>query len=175
MYAVLAGAVAAAIVAAERGRAWQRVVRWILVAFALVSMLPNVTGLTWFGREPDPPFFATAAYRAFVHQDETVVIVWVRKGDQMYWQARTGVAFQLAGGYLGVTPPGYTDAAFAKRLAAGQVGPALADRLRAFVREHDVAAILVVGASPRAQRGLAKAFGVTPKVVGGVSVYRLAP
>ena len=93
----------------------------------------------------------------------------------MYWQARTGMAFRLAGGYLGVTPPGIADATFAKRVAAGEVGPAQAARLRAFVREHDVAAILVVGAPPRALAAISKAFGVSPKVVGGVTVYRLAP
>jgi hypothetical protein len=174
MYAVLAAAVAAAIVAADGLRTWQRAVRWSLVGLAILSTLPNVTGQAWSAREPDPPFFATAAYRAFVHPNETVVIVWVRKGDQMYWQARSGMAFGLAGGYLGVTPPGIADATFAKRLAAGQVGPAQTARLRAFILDHHVAAVLVVGASPRTMRAISKAFAVTPTVVGGVTVYRLA-
>jgi hypothetical protein len=175
MYVVLAGAVAIALVGSERGRALQRAARWALVAVALVSMLPNVTGQVWSAREPDPRFFATGAYHGYLHPDDTVVIVWTRKGDQMYWQARTHFAFRLAGGYLGVTPPGVTDSGFAKRLAAGQVGPGQTAKLQAFVTAHHVSAILVLHAPQRALDAIAKAFGVTPRVVGGVTVYRVTP
>jgi hypothetical protein len=54
------------------------------------------------------------------------------------------------------------------------VGPAQTARLRAFILDHHVAAVLVVGASPRTMRAISKAFAVTPTVVGGVTVYRLA-
>jgi hypothetical protein len=148
--------------------------RWALVALALLSVAPNLTGQQWSGEAPNPAFFATGEYRQFVHRDEVVVVVAANKGRQMYWQAETDMWFRLAGGYLGATPQGYDRPEFAKRLAAGRVTGA--DALSRFVAAHDVGAILVAGTGfDQEELVIQRAFGVTPVRIGGVSVYRLRP
>jgi hypothetical protein len=175
MFAVLAGAVSISLYASERGRTVFRALRWGLVALALVSVAPNLTGSRWSELEPDPLFFAAGSYQQVLRPGETVVVVWNRKGDQMYWQAETDMSMRLAGGYLGVTPPGFVDAGFARRLALGSVRPRQVAVLRRFVAEHHVAAILVV-ADPQVEADVIEtAFGVLPQTIGGVTIYRLRP
>jgi hypothetical protein len=175
LFAALAGAVSISLFASERGRPGARALRWSLVVLALLSVAPNLTGQHWSGLEPNPPFFAVGLYRQVVRPGETVAVVWNRKGDQMYWQAETGMSMRLAGGYLGVRPPGFLDATFALKLSAGVVRPRQVAVLRRFVAEHDVAAILVVGAPSAELDAIEAAFGVSPHAVGGVTVYRLRP
>ena len=175
VFAAIAGAVAIALLAAERGPPWGRALRWTLVALAVVSVAPNLTRQDWSGLEPNPPFFASGSYRQVLHPGETVIVVWPRKGDKMYWLAETGMSMRLASGYVGLTPREFRDPSFASKLSAGVVGPGQIASLRRFVQEHDVAAIVVVQAPGSEIDAIEGAFGAAPTRIGGVTVYRLRP
>jgi hypothetical protein len=174
-FAALAGAVAIALFASGASRSWSNAARWTLVVLALVSVAPNLTGQDWSEPMPNPPFFADGRYANVLRPGETVIVVWPRKGDKMYWQVETGWSMRLASGYLGLTPPGFRDPSFASKLSAGVVGPGRTGLLRRFVREHDVAAIVVVRAPQAEVDAIEGAFASVPTRIGGVLVYRLGP
>jgi hypothetical protein len=175
VYASLLVALALAVFAARGGSAPRRAARWSLVVLSILSVMPSLTSQIWSGSLPNPPFFAAGMYRGVLHRGDVVVVVANGKGNQMFWQAESGMWFRLAGGYLGATPPGYDRPTFAKRLAEGTVGIAKAGVIRRFAEANGVRAFLVVGSFDAERAAIEAAFGVSPTPVGGVAVYRLPP
>lgn len=148
--------------------------RWALVAAAAVLILPNFSYPIWANRVPTPPFLATGAYHRYLTPGE---IVWVvdpgRHDRQMIWQAQAGYSFRLAGGFLGLIPPGLRNAPIQETLGIGTLLGASTADVRAFLADHRVGAILVAEAKPQVVRQLTRATRTTGIPTGGVILFRL--
>jgi hypothetical protein len=166
MYTYLVAGISLAMWVSARPR-WAR---WVPAAVAAFLLLPSASGSLWTGRVDTPPFFASGQYRRYLSPDETIALIGPRKGAQMLWQAQSGMAFRLVGGYLGSIPADYQGAGLVAKLTTGQAPPSV---LRSFLAAHRVGAVVVAGEAvpPR----LAAALGVQPLSVGGVELFQLAP
>jgi hypothetical protein len=143
----------------------------VLVAYVLVSYLPNVVLFLSPGRYQDPPFFAAKLYRKVLHESENIMVFpYGVTGPSMMWQAQTGMYFSMAGAWMGPTPEEFLRWPVVN---AALVGLRLADparQLRSFLAAHRVEAVIATDGAD----ALPAALGIKPLVVGGVSVYRLS-
>ncbi len=140
--------------------------RWALAAITLLLLVPAPSR---FGRGLDEP----TAYRdgriAGLLRAEDVVFAMPPFGASMRWQAETGIAYRLAGGYAGTSFPADYLRLYCQ-LAAPH--PDLRTLVR-FLRAHGVTALL----APSGEEGyLARLDPQAPRTrIGGQSIVRLAP
>ncbi len=161
-YTALGAGVTLAIWVAQRPTA----ARWALAGAAIVVLLPNPSR---FGERLTEP----AAYRdgriAHVLHAGDAVFALPPYGETMRWQAETGMAYRLAGGYTGAFPEDYLQ--LYCRLGDPRTRPAVVAR---FLRDHRVTAVLVASSQ---QEELTR-LGIRPTIVtrvGDQVVARLAP
>jgi hypothetical protein len=170
MFGYLAAGVCLALWLSQPDRPWKR---GLLAAVALLSIAPNVTSIHWSGTQPSPQFFQSQEYRGLLSSNEIVAVVSGNRGDQMYWQAETGMYFRLVGGFIGVTPTDYRDNGMGGQLLSGSVAPQDAVRLKAFLQSRHVGAVLAVG-GPWEVESLLRQWAPNPVSVGGVVLYDLS-
>ena len=177
MYAALFIALVVALWLAQPGpRLW----RYVLAGVAVVSFLPNPSGAFWASHVPQERFFATSAYREFVHPgDRALVFPYAsRKGWSMLWQAETNFRFSMIGGHIGqaLIPSECVWGGGWESLAGGNP-PGGAGGFRLFLLAHGVNVVLVgpgVGSWP--SELLASSLpDVTPVHAAGETIYRLRP
>ena len=150
--------------------------RWVVFAAGALLLIPNVADATLWSRSASvPPFFATGQYRSVISPGEVVWIVSSESGDQMLWHAQSSMYFRLAGGYTGVTPPGFADSALANRLVSGQIQTTDLGAVKAFVESSQVGVVIMAGESQEAVREISGALGVSPEEMGGVTLLRVRP
>ncbi len=83
---------------------------YVLTGCAIISLLPNVHMASdrWLSPLPMPQLFRTTTYKTVLKPNANVVILpYGYLGDSMLWQALSGMAFRMAGGYLGFTPANF--------------------------------------------------------------------
>ncbi len=125
-----------------------RIWRWIVGLAAVAFLLPN-SGLS--GRINglyNPPFFTTSLYKKYLKPNEIVLTIpYSGRGDDMLWQADTGMYFRQAGGYLGNPPPWYAGYPIVEiQLFTGAPAPDLKDavpQLGSLLSDKHVGAVLV--------------------------------
>ena len=152
----------------------KRLLRWGLAALAVLAIAPNVTTDVWAHQVPVPQLLTSGAYRTYVPPGEIVWIVDPRHSRQMVWQAETNFSFRLAGGFLGVAPPGLPSPAAQAQLGMGTISGTTVAGIRAFLRSHRVGAVLVAEEPASAIRTMAEATGVTGVRRGDVVIFQLA-
>jgi len=164
---------AAVIVTAWLGRSPSRG-RWLLVGCALIFLAPNLGSSRWQATAGSPPFFDRGDYRDHLSERDRVFVVPPIGGGQR-WQAESGMAFELTGGYIGRLPDDY--ARFYDRVAAlaQAPGPAATAEVRRFMTAKGVTAIVVDAGQPGRWPELLAGLGVAPTRTGGVLLYRLRP
>jgi hypothetical protein len=172
MYAFLVAAVGLALWLSDP---WARPWRWGAAAVALVLILPNPSGAMWSGPTNEPAFFASGQFHRYLRPGSVVLVVSGDRGAQMLWQARTDMAFRLAGGYLGGAPPDYQGNGIQSKLAAGRFGPNQDPAIRAFLTDHRVATIVAYGKPPEVEARIADLLGTEPVRVGGVTLFEVPP
>ena len=174
-YAFLCAALAAATWAARgRTRTARSALRWLLLAAAVVAIVPNFGAPLWTMDNAVPLLFSSGRYRAELCPGETVMVVDRYENAQLYWQAETGMYFRTATWYSGFRPANYPDLKMALRLGAGRVKPSDEPAVRRFLSDHRVSAILMrAPPGPVADR-LGTMLGVVPRETGGVTLLRLA-
>ncbi|HEX9313400.1 MAG TPA: hypothetical protein VGA30_11340 [Actinomycetota bacterium] len=174
-YAFLFAAISAAVWAAKgRTKTVGSVLRWLLVAAAAVAIVPNFGAPLWTRNLGVPPLFSTNRYRAELCPGETAMVVDKYDGDQLYWQAETGMYFRTATWYSGFRPANYVGLKTALRLGAVRVKPSDQPAIRRFISNHRVSVILLRGAPGPVADRLASMLGVTPRAIGGVTLLRVA-
>ena len=154
-------------------RAGSRAVRWSLAAVALLAIAPNVTSNVWARQVPVPRLLTTGAYHRYLAPGEIVWVVDPRHSRQMVWQAQTDFSFRLAGGFLGVTPPGLPSPAEQAQLGMGTVSGTSVAGIRSFLHTHRVGAVLMAEEPASTARTMAQATGVTGIQRGGVVIFQL--
>lgn len=109
------------------------VIRWAPAAVALLFLVPSPS---WFGRRiSEPAVYRDGAIAGVLHHNDVVLPI-PMYGESMRWQADTGMAYRLAGGYAGALPSDYLG--LYCELGSG-ITPATFHR---FLRSHDVTALL---------------------------------
>jgi hypothetical protein len=144
----------------------------VIVAYVVVSYLPNVFLFLWPERYQDPPFFSAGLYRKILHKGENIVIFpYGATGPSMMWQAETGMYFSMSGAWMGPTPEEFQRWPIVN---AALVRLPLADpgqQLRSFLTAHRVEAVVAAEGA----EALPATLGIKPVQLGGVSVYQLPP
>ncbi len=151
------------------------VAAWVLAAVAIAFIVPNVGSSSFDTRIADPPFFASGAYKAYLHPSDNVLTIpaW---GPNERWQANTGFRFNLSDGYAGNPfPPSFTRYPAWNMFLTGRLTPDYAAQLRRYVHDKRVTAVVVDRSVPGPWTKLFGSLGVRPVSTGGVLVYRLRP
>jgi hypothetical protein len=154
-----------------RGR--RGITRWALAALAVVFIVPDVRSSSFDTRVADPPFFASGAYKAYIHPSDNLLTIpaW---GPNERWQANTGFRFNLSDGYAGNPfPPSFTRYPAWNMFLTGRLTPDYAAQLRRYVHDKRVTAVVVDQSVPGPWTKLFGSLGVRPVSTGGVLVYRL--
>lgn len=148
---------------------------WGLAAVAIALIVPNVGSSSFDTRIADPPFFASGAYKAYIHPSDNVLTIpaW---GPNERWQANTGFRFNLSDGYAGNPfPPSFTRYPAWNMFLTGHLTPDYAAQLRRYVTDKRVTAVVVDRSVPGPWTKLFGSLGVRPVATGGVLVYRVRP
>ncbi len=163
-----------------------RAAKWALVAVALVSVLPNPRATDpspphygsgiWASARAQPAFFASGARPLFRGRPNLLVLPYNEAGEaiNLVWQASTGMAYEMPGGYLSGTVPD----AFACWPIVGQLRAEVYRRvdrreLLRFLAAKGVEGVVAPTAvAPRAAPLLDVLPG-PPEVRQGVVIYRV--
>jgi hypothetical protein len=148
---------------------------WGLAALAVAFIVPQVGSSSFDTRIVDPPFFASGAYKAYLHPSDNVLTIpaW---GPNERWQANTGFRFNLSDGYAGNPfPPAFTRYPAWNMFLTGRLTTDFAAQLGRFSADKRVTAIVVDRSVPGPWMKLFGTLGVRPVATGGVLVYRLRP
>ena len=148
---------------------------WGLAAVAIAFIVPNAGSSSFDTRIADPPFFASGAYKAYIHPTDNVLTIpaW---GPNERWQANTGFRFNLSDGYAGNPfPPSFTRYPAWNMFLTGKLTPDYAAQLRRYVTDKRVTAVVVDQSIPGPWTKLFGSLGVRPVSTGGVLVYRVRP
>jgi hypothetical protein len=149
--------------------------RWALAALAVAFIVPDVRSASFDTRIADPPFFASGAYKAYLHPSDNVLTIpaW---GPNERWQANSGFHFNLSDGYAGNPfPPSFTRYPAWNMFLTGKLTPDYAAQLRRYVVDKRVTAVVVDQSVPGPWTRLFGSLGVRPMATGGVLVYRVRP
>jgi hypothetical protein len=173
VFAFLALAVGAAVWLAAPSRwPWLRLVRWLVVLLAIVTIATNSPVPSVSHGPGVPSFITTGQYRHYLRPGSTVVIVATHTGNAgLLWQADTDFYFRLAGGYLNEAIAQSALPIPVARLLNPGLSPADISQFRSFIRTAKVSAILVQWGSVRFWKGAFAKLGLTPQYVSGVIFY----
>jgi hypothetical protein len=169
------GLAAALWLAAPSRQAWARRAKWIVAASCVAALLPNLALPLWNARTSTPAFFGTDLHRQYLLPGRnTLVIPFASNGHSMLWQAETGMAFPMAGGYIACQIPSeYQKWSIVATFLSKRRLPGHEDQIRAFLGHLDVANVVV---HPRAEGPWDEVFSaipVRPVEVGGILYYRV--
>jgi hypothetical protein len=173
-FAVYTALVASVIVALWL-RARPSPARWLAVTAAAVFLLPDLGAARWDAPAPTPPLFSGAAYERHIGGDDRVFAVPFVGGGQR-WQARTGIAFDLAGGYVGSTPQRFVDLYARLGAAVDAPSPAATVGVRRLMAGLGVTVVVVSDEIDARWPALFDAVaGRRGLHTGGVRLWRLRP
>ena len=154
LFVALGAALATALWLAWARAGGQRVRRWLVALAAVAFLVPDLAVADKTETYTQPRFFTSDLYQRYLTRNEVVMTLPnVAVGDEMLWQADTGMYFKLVGGYFGYPPPGYGGSLpgfkLLYQLSSNQLQPTAvyASELRAFLPAHHVAAVLVEDAT----------------------------
>jgi len=166
--------IAAVILAMWLAAARSGSLRWVGGVLAVAALIPSLSAPVWHSTTVDPPFFSTGEYRSYLSRSDNVLTIPV-DGPNERWQARTGFAFNIVGGYLGAFPSSYTQFAAWNALLNGKRSANWPQALRAYLAAKRATVILIDKRLGPTWPQLFTPLGLTPTNTGGVLIYRLAP
>jgi hypothetical protein len=143
----------------------------VLVAYAVVALLPDPRVLRWPGRYDQPSFFSENLYRKVLHRGERIVLFpYGVTGPSMLWQAETGMYFSMSGGYTGPIPEEFARWPVVTAALTGLPLAEPARQLLTFLEAHRVEAVVAAEGDDL----LPAALGIKPIKLGRISFYQLA-
>ena len=172
VYTALVASVIAALWLADR----PNLGRWALVGAAIVFLVPAVGGSRWHAAARTPALFAGSDYKRHIAREDRVFAVPFVGGGQR-WQARTGMAFDLSGGYIGSTPQRFLDTYARLAAAVDSPSPAATAEVRRLLAGLGVTVIVVSDDldDPRFAALFDAVAGHPALRTGGVRLWRLRP
>jgi hypothetical protein len=171
VFALLAAAVLVARwLADDRARLWLRAA---LAALAVASVVPDPHVSSWRTTPDRPAFFADGGYEAdLAPTDNVILLPYGGNGDSMLWQAESGFAFRMAGGYIRPEIPPPFDGFRAVHAFESNDPTATAVDVRAFADAKGVTAVVVPESDVGFWQPMLAPLG-PPRYVDGVRIYRL--
>lgn len=153
---------------------WRQAAAYGLVLLSIVFLIPNTQGGYWDSQTSMPPFISQGIYKNYLHRGETVIIIpYGYNGQSMLWQAETGMYFNMAGGYVGLTPKDFIDWPIVQTFYSDEFVPDYTEQLKAFLASHNVHAAIVNNSSPKIFFQLFDSLGVKPISIGGIELYQI--
>jgi hypothetical protein len=122
----------------------------VLAGLSIVFLVPNIGVSELYGDRHLPRFFDQGTYKAYLRPGEIVLMLPYGAWDQsMLWQARTGMYFRMAGGYLRyMDPPELVQwRIFQSFLSGGVPFAGYGGELEAFLRGNHVRTVIVANVS----------------------------
>ena len=155
----------------SRGR-WGK---WTLAGVCIVALLPNLTLPLWNAKTDTPTLLASNVHRRYLERGRTTLVVpFASNGFSMLWQAESGMAYPLAGGYIACQiPPEYQQWAIVASFLSKRPIPGYGVQVKAFLGHFDVANVVI---DRRADGPWRRVFGVLPVrpvAIGRMLVYRM--
>lgn len=161
-----------------------RAAKWGLVGVGLIALLPD-PGATdprpphngaaiWASRRPLPGLFASGARPLFKGRPNLLVLPYNEAGNaaSVYWQASTGMAYAMPGGYLsGTIPADFACWPIVGHLRAEYYTPADREELLAFLAAKHADGVLAPLAVARQAAPLLETLPRAPRRLGGVLAY----
>ncbi len=175
LYASLAASVTVALWLAAPGAPGRVTARWMLIALAVVSLLPNLSIPFWKADVDTPAFFRDGLYARYLpHVANVLVVPFASNGSSMLWQAQTGFYFRMPEGYVAVVPPEpFRRFGILNTLYNAEVGPDARGELDRFLAAKGVSAVVVADGTPGPWPDLFAHLDPAPVHAGGVTLYRL--
>ena len=149
--------------------------RYALVAVALVGLAPDLNAAPYHGTLTVPPFITEGTYQQQLAPGSTILVIPRQLGDDGVWQAYAGFWFNLGRAYVGPLHP--TDVVvLGPLLSDPQTIPPTGSRFGEFIVAHEVKAIVIAEPVPSAMSdAVSHVLGVDPVSVGGVEIYHVPP
>jgi hypothetical protein len=162
--------------------------KWALVGVGLLAVLPDpgasdprpphFGAKIWATRQPLPDFFRSGDRALFAGRPNLLVLPYneAGNGENLYWQANTGMAYEMPGGYLsGTVPDNFLCWPIVGRLRAQDYRRADRAELLDFLAAKGVDGVVAPVAVARAAAPLLGALPGPPKHSGGVAIYQVPP
>jgi hypothetical protein len=177
LYAWLAVALMVAIWLSTGAKGWTTGVKWAMVGLSAALLFPNLSAPLWRSSDHVPPFISNGTYRSYIVPEENVLVIPAgSRGFSMLWQAQTGFAFSMSGGYVSCAiPPEFQRWPIMYTFLSGRLIPNYGRQLVSFLAANHIGTILVADYAVGPWTGLFGTLHTTPVNVGGVTVYRPSP
>jgi hypothetical protein len=154
-----------------------RVTKYAAVAALTISMLPNPHAAFWLSRLEVPAFFSAGDYRTRLEPHEIVLVLpfGERGNSPMYWQARSGMYFRIAGG--GVAPFEFERMPATNLFYGANDLPEATDQVKAYLARFEVRTILVDPSDYRftVWQPVLDSLGLAHSEDGGLWMYQVPP
>ena len=155
---------------------WTRARRLGITTVVLVSLLPNfMVNPGWVQGIRVPSFYRPSVASKILPR-HSIVLIWPYNtaGQSMIWQAESGFAFRMAGGYVApADPPPYDTWPFVAQMASlkWQYGPYWQQNLALFLSTNRVNRVLTPARPPQKVKKLLTAIGLKSVTRSGVEVW----
>lgn len=162
--------------------------KWTLVGVGLVSILPDPAATDpvpptngasiWSTHRLLPPFFRSGDRALFAGRPNLLVLPYneAGNGNNLYWQASTGMAYKMPGGYVsGTVPDEFNCWPLVTRLRGEEYRREDRGELLAFLAAKHVDGVVAPTPVARAAAPLLGALGERQAHIGGVTVFRVPP
>ncbi|MGH7932843.1 MAG: hypothetical protein ACREQN_06695 [Candidatus Binataceae bacterium] len=157
---------------------WPTAAKWATAAVVVTTLLPNLNASAWAQGLGMPEFFIAGMYRHYLEPGETVMVLpYGERGNEMMWQALSGMYFSMPEGWTGPPPRSFLAWPVIDALERDITIPEEPQQLSAFLATHGVSAVIFDRDNPQAPHWttLLEADGARIENVGGVVIGRLAP
>jgi hypothetical protein len=146
------------------------------IVLLAISLCPNLHSGFWCGNIDTPEFFTHGDCRRYLKPGENVIVLpYGIRGTSMLWQAASNFYFQMAGGWVSLTPREFQTWPIVSAMLTDTYLPDIASQLRAFMAAHGVHAIIVNDRESQFWEPMLSPLDSSPIRSGGVVVYRAAP
>ncbi len=177
LYTSLAAAVISAWwLAASTARPSNKV---LLAGLSILCLVPSVDAGFWDCPVKIPAFFKTSACARYLRPGDNVIILpYGSQGASALWQAEAHFRFSMVGGYLNMpaaTPPRFRHSKVVAALYGYGIPANYPALLQKFIRQNQVAAIIIADNSPGQYAALVAPLHCKPIQTGGVQLYLLKP
>jgi hypothetical protein len=150
--------------------------RLALAALVVVFTLPNLSAAFWVKMADVPAFFRNDAYRHYLSEGETVLILpYSDNGNCMLWQAQTDMYFTMPQGMAPpVRPYERRRWPIVTAFLAPSYIPEASQQLKAFLTAHHVNAVIILDRDAASWQPLFSTLNIAPIKVGGITLYRMS-
>jgi hypothetical protein len=162
--------------------------KWALVGVGLIAVLPDpgakdprpphLGAKIWASTRTIPELFRSGDRALFAGRPNLLVLPYneAGNGDNLYWQASTGMAYEMPGGYLsGTVPDNFLCWPIVGQLRAQDYRRVDRAGLLAFLAAKQVDGVVAPVAEAHAAAPLLGALPGPPRRSGGVLIYRVPP